>query len=102
MKTMIGIHSRKNEVVIDRAIYVRFAILEISKLHMYETYYDTLQPHFGQGEIQLHYVDTDGMMLSMKTENIIKGLKNLEDLIDFNNLEENYELLSEKKQESIW
>ena len=39
---------KKNEVVMDKAIYVGFAILELSKLHMYETYYDTLQPYFGQ------------------------------------------------------
>ena len=39
---------------------------------MYETYYDTLQPYFGQENLQLHYVDTDGMIFSMKTKDIIK------------------------------
>ena len=29
---------KKNEVVMDKAIYAGFAILELSKLHMYETY----------------------------------------------------------------
>ena len=33
---------KKNEIVMDKAIYVGFAILELSKLHIYETYYDTL------------------------------------------------------------
>ena len=56
----------------DKAIYVGFAILELSKLHMYETYYDILQPYFGQENLQLHYIDTDGMFLSMKTTDIIK------------------------------
>ena len=70
---------KKNEVVMDKAIYVGFTILELSKLHMYETYYDTLQPYFGQENLQLHYLDTDGMILSMKTKNIINDLKNLED-----------------------
>ena len=84
----------KNEVVMDKAIYVGFAILELSKLHMYETYYDTLQPYFGQENLQLHYVDTDGMILSMKTKDIIKDLKNLEDIFDFSNLDENHELFS--------
>ena len=46
---------------------------------MYETYYDTLQPSFVQENLQLHYFDTDGMILSMKTKDIIKDLKNLED-----------------------
>ena len=45
---------KKNEVVMDKAIYVGFAILELSKLHMYETYYDTLQSYFGQEKLQLH------------------------------------------------
>ena len=31
---------KNNEVVMDKAIYVGFAILELSKLHMYETDYD--------------------------------------------------------------
>ena len=59
----------KIEVVMDKAIYVGFAILELSKLHMYETYYDTLQPYFGQENLHLLYIDTDGMKLSMRAEN---------------------------------
>ena len=42
----------------DKAAYAGFAYLELSKLHMYETYYDTLQPYFGQEKLQLHYIDT--------------------------------------------
>ena len=38
------------------------------------------------------------MILSMKTEKIIKDLKNLEDIFDFSNLDENHELLSEKNK----
>ena len=65
---------KQNQVVMDKAKYVGFARLELGKLHMYETYYDTLQPYFGQETLQLHYIDTDGMILSMKTKNIIKDL----------------------------
>ena len=62
----------------DKAIYVGFAIFELSKLQMYETYYDKSEPYFGLENLQLHYKDTDGMILSMRTESIIKDLKNLE------------------------
>ena len=75
----------------DKALYVGFAILELSKLHMYETYYDTLQSYFGQENLQLHYNDTDGLILSMRTENTIKDLKNLEVIFDFSNLDKNHE-----------
>ena len=85
----------------DKAIYVGFAILELSKLHMYETYYDTLQPYFIRENLQLHYIDMDGMILSMKTKDIIKDLKNLEDIFDFSNLDVNHELFSNKNKEVI-
>ena len=85
----------------DKAIYVGYSILELSKLHMYETYYDTLQPYFGQENLQLHYLDTDGMILSMKTKDIIKDLKNLENIFDFSNLDKNHELFSEKNKKVI-
>ena len=91
----------KNEVVMDKAIYVGFAILELSKLHLYETYYDTLQPYFGQENLQLHYIDTDGMILSMKTKDIIKDLKNLEDIFDFRNIDKNHEIFSERNRKVI-
>ena len=92
---------KQNQVVMDKAIYVGFSTLELSKLHMYETYYDTLQPYFGQENLQLHYRDTDGMILSMKTKDIIKGLKNSEDIFDFSNLDENHELFSNKNEKVV-
>ena len=101
MKTIIVSHSKKNEVDIDKAIYVGFTILELSKLHMYETYYDTLGPYFGQENLQLHYIDTDGMILSIKTKDIIKDFKNLEDIFDFSNLDKNHELYSERNKKVI-
>ena len=55
----------------DKATYVGFSILELIKLHMYESFYDTLIPYFGQENPQLHSIDTDGMILSMKTVIVI-------------------------------
>ena len=37
---------------------------------MYEIYYDKLQPYFGHENLQLHYIDTDGMMLSMRKKTL--------------------------------
>ena len=76
---------KQNEVLMDKPIYLGFTVLELSKLLMYETYYDILQPYFGQENIQLHYMDTDSFVLSVNTKDIIKDLKNLEDILDFSN-----------------
>ena len=32
----------------DKPTYLGFAVLELSELHLYETYYDKLQQYFGQ------------------------------------------------------
>ena len=63
----------------DKPNYLGFDKLEISKLHMYETHYDKLQPSFGQENIQLHYIDTDAFVLSVSTNDIIRDLEILED-----------------------
>ena len=68
---------KKKEVFMDKPIYLGFAVLELSKLNMYETYYDKLQPYFGQENIQLHYIDTDAFVLSVNAKNIIKDLKKI-------------------------
>ena len=91
----------KDELVMDKAISVGFSILELSKLNMYETYYNTLQPYFGKTILQIHYIDTDGMILGMNTKDIIKDLKISEDNFDSSNLDENHELFSEKNKKMI-
>ena len=91
----------QNEVLMDKPIYLGFTVLELSKLLMYETYYDKLQPYFGQENIQLYYMDTDSFVLSVNTKDIIKDLKNLEDMFDFSNLEKNHELFSNKNKKII-
>ena len=81
---------KQNEVLMEKPIYLGFSVLVLSKLLMYETYYDKLQPYFGQENIQLHYMDTDSFVLSVNTTDIIKNLKDLEDLFDFSNLDKNH------------
>ena len=52
----------------DKPKSVGFALLELNKFYMYETYYDNLQPCFGQENFQLHYVDTDSNVISTNTK----------------------------------
>ena len=86
---------KQNGVLTDKPIYLGFSVLELSKLLMYETYYDELQPYFGQKNFQLQYMDT------VSTKDIIKDSKNLEDLFDFSNLDKNHELFSNKNKRVI-
>ena len=85
----------------DKPNFLGFAILKLSKLLMYKRYYDKLQPYFEQDKIQLHYMDTDSFVLSVNRKDIIKDLKNLEDIFDFSNLDKNHELFSNKNKKVI-
>ena len=68
---------------------------------MYETYFDILQPYFGEKSFHSQYIDTDAFVLSVNTKDIIKDLKNLEDLSDFRNLDKNHELFINKNKKVI-
>ena len=92
---------KQNDVLMDKPIYLCFSVLELSKLLMYETYYDKLQPYFGQENINPHYMDTDSFILILNTKNIMKDLKNLEDMFVFSNLNENHELFRNKNKKVI-
>ena len=92
---------KQNEVLMDKPKYLGFSVLELTKLLVYETHYDNLQPYFGQENIQLHYMDTDNFVLSVNTKDIIKDLKNVKDIFDFKNLDENHDLFSNKNKKVI-
>ena len=92
---------KQNEVLMDKPIYLGFSVLELSKLLMYEKYYDKLQLYFGQENIQLHYMDPDTFVLSVNTKDIFKDLKNPEDIFDFSNLDKNHKLFSNKNKKVI-
>ena len=66
-----GYTFKQNEVTMDKPIYLGFAVLELSKLLMYETYYDKLQPYFGREIKHLHYMDCDSFVLNIGSQNII-------------------------------
>ena len=83
----------------DKPINLGFSVIELSKLLLYEIYYDILQPYFGHENIHLHFMDTDSFVLSVNTKYIIKDLKYIENLFDFSNLDENHELFSNKNKE---
>ena len=68
---------------------------------MNESYYDKLQPYFGEKIKQSHYMDTDSFVLSINSSNIIKDLKNLKHLLDFSSLNKNHELFRNKNKKML-
>ena len=56
----------KETIKFTKPIYVGFCVLELSKFLMYEWYYDKMQPFFGEDNLELHSLDTDSLIFSLK------------------------------------
>ena len=76
----------KKKIENDSPVYVGVTILELSKLHMYDVFYNILQPSLK--DLQLHYMFTDIFVLSFGEGNVDNehmDLSNLEAPIKTNN-----------------
>ena len=58
----------KKKIEYDSPVYVGVTILELSKLRMYDVFYNILQPSLK--DLQLHYMDTDSFVLSFSEGNV--------------------------------
>ena len=66
----------KSKVLLKQPVAAGFAVFELSKLHMYEMYYNVLKPKFGEN-IKLAYMDTDSFMLEIKSDRYYQDLLDL-------------------------
>ena len=64
---------RKVKVKINKPIYLGLSILDISKITMYEFWYDYVKIRY-QDKARLCYMDTDSFVVNIKTKDFIKIL----------------------------
>ena len=85
----------------NKPIYLGLSILEISKLLMYEFWYDYMKPRYGNS-VKLYYMDTDSFIMNIKTEDFYKYISNdVEKRFDTSNYEVNSPLSTEKNKKVI-
>ena len=78
---------KKTKIKMNKPIYLGFSILDISKILMYEFWYDYMKPKYGNG-VKLCYMDTDSFVMNIKTEDIYKDIANdVEKRFDTSNYE---------------
>ena len=64
---------KKTKVKMNKPIYLGLSILEISKILMYEFWYDYMKPKYGDG-VKFCYMDTDSFTMHIKTEDFYKDI----------------------------
>ena len=57
----------------NKPVYLGLSILELSKILMYEFWYDYVKPKYG-GKAKFCYIDTNSFIVYIKTDNIYKGI----------------------------
>ena len=69
------IEMNKTKVKMNKPIYLGLSILDISKILMYEFWYDYMKPKYGN-RVKLCYMDTDSFVMNIKTNDFYKDIAN--------------------------
>ena len=68
-KNLMGCEMGKIKVVMNKPTYLGQAILDLSKIVMYEFHYDYMKRKYASDNLQLCYMDTDLLVYRIKTNN---------------------------------
>ena len=92
------VESKPIKTVFNKPIYLGSVILEASKLHMYQFWYDHLKVKYGD-KIQLIYTDTDSFVIEVEIDDTYKDMyedRHLYDFSDYPKDHPNYSLDNKK------
>ena len=92
---------KKTKVKMNKPIYLGLSILEISKILMYEFWYDYIKPKYGNN-VKLCYTDTDSFIINIKINDFYEDIANdVECKFDTSNYEVNRPLPMGKNKKGI-
>ena len=92
---------KTTKVKMNKPIYLGLLILEISKILMYEFWFDYMKPKYGN-DVKLCYMDTDSFIMNIKLNDFCKDIANdVENRFDTSNYEINRPLPMGKNKKVI-
>ena len=95
------IEMKKTKIKMNKPIYLGLSILEISKILMYEFWYDYMEPKYDDN-VKLCYMDTDSFIMNIETEDFYKDIANdIEKRFDTSNYEVDKPLSTGKNKKVI-
>ena len=100
-KDLSIIEMKKTKVKMNKPIHLGLSILEISKILMYEFWYDYMKPKYCN-KVKLRYMDTDSFIMNIKTNNFYEDIaSDVENRFDTSNYEVNRPLPTGKNKKVI-
>ena len=71
---LMGCEMGKIKVVMNKPVYLRQAILDLSKIVMYEFHYDYMKRKYDDDKLTLCYMDTDSLIYDIETDDFYKDI----------------------------
>lgn len=84
---LTAIKMKKPTIVLNKPIYAGMAILDLSKLHMYQFHYDVIKAKYGN-KAKLCMTDTDSLCYVIETDDMYQDMHDSKELYDMSNFDE--------------
>ena len=72
-KNLLAIEMRKTQIFMNKPVYLDLSILELSKIVMYEFWYEYVVPKYGENA-KLCYMDTNSFIVYLKMDDLYKNI----------------------------
>ena len=100
LESVFAIQIRKTQIFMNKLVYLGLSILELSKIVMYEFWYDYVKAKFG-GKTKLCYLETECFSVYIKADDISKDIaKDVEKRFNTSNYELYKSLLKGKNKKA--
>lgn len=90
---LVMVRAARRQVTLNKPIYTGFAILELSKVLMYEFHYDYMMARYANNATLL-FTDTDSLTYHVRTEDLFADMAVDRDRFDTSNFEPSHPLYS--------
>ena len=74
-RNLVAFHLKKTEVYFNKPVYVGQAILDLSKLLMFDFHYNFIQKKYSYKKARLLFTDTDSLMYELNTDDFYVDIK---------------------------
>ena len=74
-ENLLAIEMKQTKVKMNKPIYLGLSILEVSKILMYEFWYDYMKPKYGDN-VKFCYTDTGSFIMYIKAEDFYEDIAN--------------------------
>ena len=97
-KSYAAIHEIKPVLILNKPIYVRVTVLDLTKWKMYDFHYNFIKKNF---DVKLFITDTDSLTYEIKSENVYEKFFKWKDLFDFSNYSKDSNFFDETNKKVI-